>query len=419
MSNKKNREADALTSMLSFSTPLPLLMKALWFAEGMEGERGARRRGLNVVFTSKPGRAKSSRMRSIARGLGMHPETVIGSVREPADFVGLPLPTQDGRAALAPPSWAVRCDEEGHAVVFLDELNRAVPAVQNAMLRVVLEGVAGDLELGPNVRFVAAQNPSSSSGAWDLSDALANRFLHLDWPASDVRAWGSWMLGARPDAGDGGFDPGDECKRVDALWPSAYARAAGFTTSFLARNTGCFEEELEEGDPRLSGPWASARTWEMATRALAAAIVYGLPMTDGDALVCSAVGPAVARSFATFRQTADIPDPALVLDGVEQFKHDPKRLDRTLVFMASAGALLCGERCNDASGKDVRRPRADVAFKLAKGLVDQGAAEATVIFGQSIMDATRMRPVFMAVPSFGSMMASVEPITRATNLGGR
>lgn len=424
--NKPSREAADLQNLLDLSSPLSLVLKALWFAEGMEDDRGSRRRGLNVLFTSRPGRAKSSRLRAISRGMGLHCETVIGSVREPSDFVGLPVPTEDGRCTYAPPAWAVNADEAGHAVVFLDELNRAVPAVQNAMLRIVLEGVAGDLVLNPNIRFVAAQNPSSSAGAWDLGEALANRFLHLPWPRSDVRAWGSWMLGARSDGQGDAFDPGEEAKRVALRWPSAYARATGLVTAFLSRFPACFEEELDEGDPRLSGAWASARTWEMATRALAAAFVYDLPAEDGDALVASAVGAPCALSYAQFRQTADIPDPALVLDGKEKFKHDAGRLDRTLAFMSGCGALLLGERCTDDQGKDVRKARADVAFKLATTLAtppdpehDAPAAEATALFMQSILDAQKLRPLFMTVPSFTLMAAKCEPIARAANIGGK
>jgi len=47
----------------------------------------------------------------------------------------------------APPSWALRLAEAGHGLLFLDELSTAPPAVQAALLRVVLERAVGDLML--------------------------------------------------------------------------------------------------------------------------------------------------------------------------------------------------------------------------------------------------------------------------------
>ena len=70
---------------------------------------------------------------------------VIGSIREPTDFGGLPV-VVDGGVRLAPPSCAQRLVAAGHGLLFLDELTTAPPAVQAAMLRVIFERVVGDGE---------------------------------------------------------------------------------------------------------------------------------------------------------------------------------------------------------------------------------------------------------------------------------
>src|SRR5581483_1133846 len=109
-------------------------------------------------------------------------EVVIGSIREPTDFGGLPVVVAGG-VTLAPPSWALRLVEAGHGLLFLDELTTAPPAVQAAMLRVVLERVAGDVRLPAEVRVVAAANPpEEAADGWELAPPLANRLVHLDWP---------------------------------------------------------------------------------------------------------------------------------------------------------------------------------------------------------------------------------------------
>src|ERR1039457_7360665 len=93
-----------------------------------------------------PGTGKTSVIRAMASGLGWPCETVIASIREPSDFAGLPVVVGEG-VRFAPPTWARRLAEAGRGLLFLDELSTAPPAVQAALLRVVLERVVGDLTL--------------------------------------------------------------------------------------------------------------------------------------------------------------------------------------------------------------------------------------------------------------------------------
>ncbi|MGB8879291.1 MAG: MoxR family ATPase, partial [Solirubrobacteraceae bacterium] len=138
--------------------------------------------GVPVLLWGSPGTGKTSAVLALGEALEWPVETVIGSIREPSDFAGLPV-VIDGSVRLSPPAWATRLSASGVGLLFLDELTTAPPAVQAAMLRVVLERVVGDARLPPGVRVVAAANPpDEAADGWELAAPLANRLVHLDWP---------------------------------------------------------------------------------------------------------------------------------------------------------------------------------------------------------------------------------------------
>ena len=140
-----------------------------------------------VLLWGDPGTGKTHTIEAFAQRAGWQTVSVIASIHDPTDFAGLPVRTDAG-VVFEPPAWARRTAEyDGVSLVFFDEVNTATPATQNALMRVVLKGQVGDLDLGEGVRFAAAANPpSQNSAAWDLSAPLANRFAHLDWPVGPV-----------------------------------------------------------------------------------------------------------------------------------------------------------------------------------------------------------------------------------------
>ena len=143
--------------------------------------------GVPVLLWGSPGTGKTSAVVALGQALGWPVETVIGSIREPSDFAGLPV-VIDGSVQLSPPGWAIRLCEAVEGLLFLDELTTAPPAVQAAMLRVVLERVVGDTRLPPGVRVVAAANPpDEAADGWEFAAPLANRLVHIDWPVEGKR----------------------------------------------------------------------------------------------------------------------------------------------------------------------------------------------------------------------------------------
>src|SRR6266446_10761018 len=99
--------------------------------------RAAGRAGVAVCLCGDPGTGKSSLIQAAAAADGVPCETVIGSLREPSDFAGLPVVSDDG-VRLEPPAWAKRLHAAQSGYLFLDELSTAPPTVQSAMLGVAL-----------------------------------------------------------------------------------------------------------------------------------------------------------------------------------------------------------------------------------------------------------------------------------------
>ena len=110
-----------------------------------------------------PGVAKTATLTAFGRASGYHVKTVVGSVREPSDFMGLPF-EDDGTVRYTVLSWAQWCAHAERALLFLDDLTTAPPSVQRAMLRILQERVVGEFVLPPSVAIVAAANPASVAG---------------------------------------------------------------------------------------------------------------------------------------------------------------------------------------------------------------------------------------------------------------
>src|SRR5438445_166824 len=157
-----------------------------------------------VLLWGAPGTGKTSAIRALAAAAGLPCETVIASIREPSDFAGLPIVNRaageggSARVDFAPPRWAFELARAERGIAFFDEISTAPPAVQAALLRVVLERTVGDLALPDSVSVVAAANPpEQAADGWDLSAPLANRFCHLDWDV-DPAAFAEGIAGGFP-----------------------------------------------------------------------------------------------------------------------------------------------------------------------------------------------------------------------------
>ncbi|WND38819.1 MoxR family ATPase [Streptomyces sp. BB1-1-1] len=262
---------------------------------------------LPVLLWGEPGIGKTAALTQLAAALDLPLTTVIASVHEPSDFSGLPVvgddPAEQG-VPMAPPDWAVRLVRAGRGLLFLDELSAAPPAVQAALLRLVLERRIGALRLPPGVRIVAAANPrSSAADGWELSPPLANRFVHLQWTHDhDVVLRG--LGGTWPRATLPRLDP-------DGL-PEAVRYARRAVCEFLTARPGLVHR-LPSGETRRGGAWPSPRSWEMALCLIAFATAADSSREVLSLLVRGTVGDGPGLELMAGLDRMDLPDPETLL----------------------------------------------------------------------------------------------------------
>jgi hypothetical protein len=318
---------------------------------------------LPVLLWGEPGIGKTAALHQLAASLDLPLTTVIASVHEPADFSGLPVIGDDPAVRgvpMAPPEWAVRLVAAGRGLLFLDELSTAPPAVQAALLRVVLERRVGALTLPPGIRIVAAANPrASAADGWELSAPLANRFVHLPWLHDhDVVVRGL-----------GGVWPRASLPRLDAsALPEAVAYARRAVCGLLAARPALVHQ-LPKSETRRGGPWPSPRTWEMALRLIAFATAAGGSREVLSALVRGVVGDGPGLELLASLDRMDLPDP-------EQLLADPAGAvlpDRGDLRQAVLDGVVAAVRQRPG------RARWDAAWAVLVRALETGAPDLVVV----------------------------------------
>jgi len=162
-----------------------------------------------------PGIGKSALVRDAAERLGLPCVTLLGTQLAPEDLIGVPRivrstigDVERHVTEFCPPRAILR---EEPFLLFIDELNSAVPDVQKAFYSLILDRRLGDYALPVGSRVVGAGNRIEDRAlVRPMATALSNRMLHVALePSSDAwLAWGSehaihpLVLGfvrARPD----------------------------------------------------------------------------------------------------------------------------------------------------------------------------------------------------------------------------
>jgi MoxR-like ATPase len=131
--------------------------------------------GGHVLVEDVPGVGKTLLAKSLARSIGGTSGRVQGtSDLLPADITGVTIFDRDSR------QWDFRPGPVFHNVVLVDEINRATPRAQSALLEAMGEGqvtVDGSAHSLPEPFFViATQNPFGDVGTFPLVEGQADRF---------------------------------------------------------------------------------------------------------------------------------------------------------------------------------------------------------------------------------------------------
>jgi hypothetical protein len=379
--------ASALLAVLGDTTTEPrrdMQLEALTLAVAAD---------LPVLLWGEPGIGKTAAVTQLAEELELPLTTVIASVHEPSDFSGLPVVGDDPAAQgvpMAPPDWAVRLVRQGRGLLFLDELSTAPPAVQAALLRLVLERRVGALSLPPGIRIVAAANPrASAADGWELSAPLANRFVHLPWlHDSEVVVRG--LGGTWPRATLPRLDPAEVPRAVDL----ARRAVCGLLT---ARPK--LVHQLPANEARRGGAWPSPRTWDMALRLIAFTTAAGAPRDVLSLLVRGVVGDGPGLELLASMDRMDLPDPEDVLAdpaGAEL----PQRGDLRLAVLDAVVDAVRGRPT---------RERWDAAWALLVRAMETGAPDLVVVPATTL---AALRHDEWDVPAVVERLAGVVDLSR-------
>ncbi|MFC6051121.1 AAA family ATPase, partial [Methylobacterium hispanicum] len=132
--------------------------------------------GGHLLIEGAPGLAKTRAVKRLSDGLdGSFARVQCTPDLMPADLTGTTVWRQDAGTFefLAGPLF--------HALILVDEVNRAPPKVQSALLEAMAEGqitVAGHTHRLPDpFMVVATQNPIEHAGTFPLPEAQLDRFL--------------------------------------------------------------------------------------------------------------------------------------------------------------------------------------------------------------------------------------------------
>lgn len=320
--------------------------------------------GYPVLLWGPPGVGKTRFIESVCKSLGLMVETVIASRCDPTDFGGLPIVDSKDNVKLAPPSWAQRLYEAGKGVLFLDEISRGTFAVQNSLMRVVLDRWVGDLPLPPGVKVVAAANPvDTSAGTFDLGAALANRFLHIH-VNYEVDAWLEGM--------SVGWEQYEE--KVTALpvnWRDGIPRARDIISGFINCNRSALHDQPKDTSEQGKA-WPSPRTWDWAATVFAAWQAVGGSLGEDSSdimlrLMTAVVGEGRGLEFANWFNALDLPTPEELISGKKEL---PEKDDQLYVALLSVTSFVT-ENISPKIWK--------AGWKILSEVADKGKADIAVL----------------------------------------
>jgi MoxR-like ATPase len=342
------------------------------------------------------GIGKTQRVLGLAAALGWDVEMLRPAERGEGAFGVVPVPSEDRSVLLYPmPEWAARlADSEAPGLVFLDEVSSTPPALQPAIMGLALDGMVAGKRLPAHVRRAAAANPvDQAAGGWDLAPALANRFVHIGWPAPAADAWVGWL--------SGNGSPDEPISLDLAAFSREYANARALGAAFIRSHPGALHEEVARVLGRTPPAFATPRTWECALRLLAA--TRACQRHDlYPALAQGCLGPSVALegsgggqgAWLVWLSEADLPDPEALLADAGALEHDPRRPDRTFAaLLAVAEAALATQSVAGAKLSPAQRGRRwEAAFKVMQRGLDLKAGKDTVLLPSRVLTNRSRRP---------------------------
>jgi len=265
-----------------------------------------------VLLIGPPGVGKSARIEAWANEMGYKLLIEHPVIAQSVDYRGLPA-VVDGEAHWLPLGGLKEiCKPKGPStVVLLDDVGQASPAVQAALMQLLLARKLGDMHIRDNVIFVLASNRASDrAGVRPLLSALVNRCMIVN-VKGDPLEWANWAI-KQPD--------------IHPTMP-AYARFRG---------SDCFVDTVPD-EPMT--PYCTPRSLHFAGR-LVNQGVTNIEMLGGW------IGQAVAADYRAFADAIDkLPGIDAILANPDQVK---KIKDHGLLHAIAALASRYAEKKPDA-----------------------------------------------------------------------
>src|SRR5579863_4412898 len=146
---------------------------------------------ISVLIRGDHGIGKSQVVFALGQHFGLPVIDRRLSQLDSGDILGLPK-LENNVTKFMPPDWVMRACTEP-VVLFLDEINRAVPEVMQAAFQLVLDRQLSGHKLHEGTRVYAAVNTNARYQTNEMDPALLDRFWAIDLEPTDDD-WYAWAM---------------------------------------------------------------------------------------------------------------------------------------------------------------------------------------------------------------------------------
>lgn len=319
---------------------------------------------LPIFLVGSPGVGKSSIANRTAQKINYKLIDFRLSQCDITDLNGLPF-IDNGKASFKPfdvfPIEGTPLPEGKDGwILFLDELNAAMPSVQVAAYKLILDRMVGNHKLHKNVRIICAGNKATDNAVVnDLSSALRSRLITIEVEA-DAKNWLKW-------AENNGIDN----------------RITAYITEYPER---LFQFNPETDD----GSFPCPRTWEMLSK-----IIKQLPdLTGYSELVVGIIGNAAHDFMPYAKYSKAVPKFKDILDGTA--KIDPKA-PVGVVYM-TIGSII--------SNIDENTPATDIECERITKCLHTYGSEYLTAFNSRLINVNKQQHL-LKFPAYAKYVRSI------------
>lgn len=145
-----------------------------------------------AMLWASPGVGKTDVVNQVANAMNRRVVDFRLAMRDPTALMGFPMPNHETKQMHFYRD--TELPTSGTGILFLDEINSAMPATQAAGMQLTLTGKIGDYTLPPDWSIIAAGNRESDrSVVHRMPSALSMRLTHIDFDVN-LDDWTDWAI---------------------------------------------------------------------------------------------------------------------------------------------------------------------------------------------------------------------------------